>query len=672
MWLSNGDFLNLDVLTTYNTHSIGNVEQCQVVKDWNPDAPFETQYCTLSYLALATTLRVGVCVPSSCSNADLKEVFGVIPALGKSAEFNCIFDYPWKTGAIVTLCLLCGFLLMVVIGTVYHLTCHRQIQASITETKANIEKMEKNLSEEKMTNSVKETQIELKASINGNSDWTGMMHLGKNGQTAHDNDGFIDVEGGLERTENVDPASNAPTYSASDIKGSKKKVIKMGFVDTLLMGFSALHNGAKVLNTEEAAGNLSVLNGIRVISMWWIILGHTFDIIPPYLDDPRYATTELFSSFWFSAVMYFSVSVDTFFFLSGLLLVYNTLKHLKKSNGRMNWALFYLHRFIRITPAYMICIAVFSTLIVHFNEGPGQIELFESSARICRERWWTNLLYINNLYPFPGSLGEQCVGWSWYLANDMQFFVISPVIIYLLYRYSKLGIGLIVALCLGSFGITAYLATYYGVSLGVSPPYNNNTVVVYGNAAADVIYMKPYCRIPPYLVGMVFGYIFYRLNGQPFKMNKWVNVIMWIAAVGAGLAIIYGPFRSDGEPLPQYAAVMYTTLSRAGFAVAVGWVTFSCVVGYGGPVNSFLSWSFWTPLSRINFCAYLLHTNLIYTFYSSAKSQYHFTYLMMASTVISNTVLSYAAAFILAIGVEGPVMGLEKALLGRRVGGKKK
>ena len=58
---------------------------------------------------------------------------------------------------------------------------------------------------------------------------------------------------------------------------------------------------------------------------------------------------------------------------------------------------------------------------------------------------------------------------------------------------------------------------------------------------------------------------------------------MWIVAVGVGLAIVYGPYRSDGSlTLPQYAAVMYTTLSRAGFALAVGWVAFACVVGYGG------------------------------------------------------------------------------------------
>ena len=28
----------------------------------------------------------------------------------------------------------------------------------------------------------------------------------------------------------------------------------------------------------------------------------------------------------------------------------------------------------------------------------------------------------------------QCLGWSWYLANDMQFYVISPLVLFLVYR----------------------------------------------------------------------------------------------------------------------------------------------------------------------------------------------------------------------------------------------
>ena len=28
----------------------------------------------------------------------------------------------------------------------------------------------------------------------------------------------------------------------------------------------------------------------------------------------------------------------------------------------------------------------------------------------------------------------QCIQWTWYLANDMQFYIVSPLFIYVLYR----------------------------------------------------------------------------------------------------------------------------------------------------------------------------------------------------------------------------------------------
>ena len=95
------------------------------------------------------------------------------------------------------------------------------------------------------------------------------------------------------------------------------------------------------------------------------------------------------------------------FIHSGLLLTYHTLKHLKKTKGRMNWAIFYFHRVWRITPTYMISLAIFASLAIHFGTGPTKNSLFEYVGKTCQDYWWTNLLYINNLYPFPGTLNAQ-------------------------------------------------------------------------------------------------------------------------------------------------------------------------------------------------------------------------------------------------------------------------
>ena len=55
----------------------------------------------------------------------------------------------------------------------------------------------------------------------------------------------------------------------------------------------------------------------------------------------------------------------------------------------------------------------------------------------CLTYWWSNLLFINNLYPWR--MGGQCIGWVWYLANDFLFFLISPLVVYLYCKSRKHG-----------------------------------------------------------------------------------------------------------------------------------------------------------------------------------------------------------------------------------------
>ena len=55
----------------------------------------------------------------------------------------------------------------------------------------------------------------------------------------------------------------------------------------------------------------------------------------------------------------------------------------------------------------------------------------------CQEYWWANLLYINNLVPWKGD--KICNSESWYLSNDMQFYVVAPLFIVLLFWRPLLG-----------------------------------------------------------------------------------------------------------------------------------------------------------------------------------------------------------------------------------------
>lgn len=92
-----------------------------------------------------------------------------------------------------------------------------------------------------------------------------------------------------------------------------------------------------------------------------------------------------------------SVSVDTFFLISGLLVSVGVLRELD-SRRTFNYPLYILHRYLRLTPAFGVLIILFVTGIKYFGSGPLWTSFLNMSVLPCQKYWWTALLYIQNYY----------------------------------------------------------------------------------------------------------------------------------------------------------------------------------------------------------------------------------------------------------------------------------
>ncbi|XP_053380228.1 nose resistant to fluoxetine protein 6-like [Mercenaria mercenaria] len=112
--------------------------------------------------------------------------------------------------------------------------------------------------------------------------------------------------------------------------------------------------------------------------------------------------------FTFQAIMNATVSVDTFFVLSGLLVSYLSLREMKKRGAplKFNWLLFYFHRYWRLTPPYMLLLMLYVPTMRYWGDGPfwpqKGVDVDE-----CKDTWWTNLLYINNVYKSDKQVSKQ-------------------------------------------------------------------------------------------------------------------------------------------------------------------------------------------------------------------------------------------------------------------------
>ena len=84
----------------------------------------------------------------------------------------------------------------------------------------------------------------------------------------------------------------------------------------------------------------------------------------------------------------------------------------------------------------------------------------DGSAKACQDYWWANILYINNLVLWKAT--EVCVGQTWYLSNDMQFYVIAPVFVVLLFWKPLAGLKLLMFSICYSGAITVFISCEVG------------------------------------------------------------------------------------------------------------------------------------------------------------------------------------------------------------------
>ena len=123
----------------------------------------------------------------------------------------------------------------------------------------------------------------------------------------------------------------------------------------ILQGFSAYHNIMKICSvpsTHNDGSNLACINGLKYISITWIVLGHVLWEYTPvsgygaFTSSAQAVMTAAGESTAFAAVWNGLLDVDTFFVLGGCLLSFHTLKEMDKAKGGnvKMWAMFYVHR----------------------------------------------------------------------------------------------------------------------------------------------------------------------------------------------------------------------------------------------------------------------------------------------------------------------------------------
>ncbi|XP_064215056.1 nose resistant to fluoxetine protein 6 [Tribolium castaneum] len=437
------------------------------------------------------------------------------------------------------------------------------------------------------------------------------------------------------------------------LEGKKHKV---------LMSFSLWSNLKKLSHETENDDGLQCIHGLKVISMFLIIMGHRimFGIGSP-LMNPSFVEN-MYGRIEATALLNGPVIVDTFFNISGFLVCYLMLTQLEKRKRGINFLFLYLHRFIRLTPAYAMVLAFYCTLFVKMGSGPLWLERVQVEQERCVASWWANLFYLNNYI----NKEHICMFQSWYMTCDMHLFMISPFIIWLLRKKPFLGLVSLFVLIVASISVvfaTVYLSKEDAILMlymkFLRDPVINNTF--------KNIYIPTHMRASPYFVGMVTGYIKYVMKSREYKMPKYMVYMGWVMSIFIIEVTVYSAFifYLPDKPYDPIISAIYSAMHHFTWSICISWIVIAISEGYGAWVQPVLEWKPMILLSRITYAAFLCHGAIqIYSVAILRHANYAGVFHLVFYTA-GDITLAYIAGLLLSMLFESPILGLEKIILGR-------
>ena len=445
----------------------------------------------------------------------------------------------------------------------------------------------------------------------------------------------------------------------------------------LLSHFDMRVNVRSLLYRREAT---ACLDGMRVLSILWVILGHLMAIQsssgggysnPAEFLPPKGLTSRLPGQLLFGA----RFAVDSFLFISGFLIVFVLCAKLPIEENGQSFGMRYLstisplifHRLVRILPLYVMTLGFWTQVAPQLGSGPFWYQ-WDFFLAPCRSYGWTNLLFINNFIPWDVPNVATCFYHSWYLAVDMQLFVIAPLLVFWYQRHRR-G-GMIATATLMALSILTTLV------LAHERKWSANTFDGAAVARFEVEgYAKPHVRAQVYFAGMLLGMVLQSRTSilmQTFKtrVSMMIAVLLLTTVTFITVTGAYARRACNFKEWPELNACgstwssaqtfWYTATSRAVWALGLSVICFLCLQGAGGLVNSFLSMPLWTPLSHLSFGAYLVHPIVIFVYQFGDRQKDAFRLLTFGFDFISVTATSFAMALLFTLVVELPCARLAK------------
>lgn len=431
----------------------------------------------------------------------------------------------------------------------------------------------------------------------------------------------------------------------------------------LLLCFSIRRNYLRLIKDnyegDSRDGQLRSLNGMRSICIGMVILAHSLAVCI-FVENPIYLEKMFYSPFTM-LITNGTLIMQGFFTLSGLLLVFKYFPYMEKNE--YSWTIILkgiLLRWLRLTPAYAVIIGFTATCMRHLGSGPLWDMFVNVEVMDCRRDWWRHFIYINNYFE-----DSYCMIQSWYLAADMQLFLVGIIIVVFCRTKTSRIVTLSTLSVIGI--IVPTLHTYYqdldGVML-LTPETARNYFIT--DDTFNHVYKRGHTNLLGYILGMALGYILYYWNDSGINLNKykklrplyWCTAPVLIALMYSG-SIFYG----DRPRTSLLFRTVYSALVKPVFCLTTAVFMLGMLLKFDNVYRSILEWKGWTVPSRLCYNVYLLHFLFVRFYVGIQTSIMKATFWFQVIFFIGLLTFSFVFAFVFWMLLEAPMAELMKTLM---------
>ncbi|MFQ5736071.1 MAG: acyltransferase family protein [Thermodesulfobacteriota bacterium] len=309
--------------------------------------------------------------------------------------------------------------------------------------------------------------------------------------------------------------------------------------------------------------------------------------------------------------------VDLFFALSGFLIGGQIME--QSMTGRFSFRTFYIKRVWRIFPPYYFSLLVMLTIYAmgakgYFRLAIHPLATFNDIVRSMAVHIFYLVDYLGSIYDF-----QQGIYWS--LAVEEQFYILAPLLLYLLVRYGRRltpwGLGTLI-LC----GIALRFALF---SLPAGPGFDWEAAV-----------QRPFhTRFDTLLFGVLAAYLFIKHRDRLATGRATRAAVLALSLASVGASLVFGGFG------PGYFNTCWQfTLTGFGFSGLVLWLAVTPLAGRIRPRRAF------NYVARISYPMYLYHLILIRPAYDISTRLFGFNRTSTTQFFLFFAVYSLVVVFV--------------------------